>query len=130
MNQTYTFDANIVSDLHKDAYGFRPRSDFWSEWNGVGNEGKQQIWDELIDALESANIEEDAAHKRAIAATEVRIQMLMETVVGSTREDALRFLDDAHGCNGDRSYLEFCLGVPYGYLGGKIHEFLDKAWTV
>jgi hypothetical protein len=130
MNQTYTFDANIVSDLHKDAYGFRPRSDFWSEWNSVGDEGKQQIWDELIADLNTAVDEEKAAQQRAIAATELRIQEIMNLVVDSTREDAIRFLDEAHDCNGDRSYLEFCLGVPYGYLGGKMHEFLDKAWTV
>jgi len=29
----YTFDADIVSDLHKDAYGFRPREGFWNHWN-------------------------------------------------------------------------------------------------
>ena len=34
----YTFDENLVSDLHKDAYGFRPSQSFWATFaasNGV-----------------------------------------------------------------------------------------------
>jgi hypothetical protein len=123
--EKYTFDENTVSDLHKDAHGYRPREDFWAEWRGVGDQGKQEIWDELIDALESANIEEDAAHQRAVAATEIRIQDILETVIGSTREDAIRYLEEAYDVGGDRLFLEYHLGVPYGYLGGRLGGWLS-----
>lgn len=49
----YTFNEIEVSDLHKDAYGFRPSHDFWREWELSDNDGKQQIWDSMIDSLES-----------------------------------------------------------------------------
>lgn len=48
---TYTFDENIISDLYKDARGFRPSEYFWEEWTQVGDEGRQQIWDSLCDEL-------------------------------------------------------------------------------
>jgi hypothetical protein len=49
MNKTYTFDENLVSDIHKDAYGFRPRDGFWSRWSNATIDQKQVIWDELLD---------------------------------------------------------------------------------
>lgn len=51
----YTFDESIVSDLHKDAFGFRPRDYFWEEWNNSSDSSKQVIWDDLLDALQRAN---------------------------------------------------------------------------
>ena len=119
MSKIYTFDSNVVSDLHKDAHGFRPKSLFWAEWNAASDDQKQRIWDGLIDDLNQSNIEEGLREQAAIAATEVRIQAIMATVVGSTREDAIRFLDDVYDTRGDINFLEFHLGVPYGYLTGQ-----------
>ena len=46
VNSMYTFDEQTLSDLHKDARGSRPRSDwFWDAWNQADNDGKQAIWD-------------------------------------------------------------------------------------
>ena len=120
----YTFDAHIVSDLHKDAHGYRPREYFWSEWHAADDAGKQRIWDELIEDLGHSIREEEAGHQAAIAATEVQIKTIMDTVAGATRADAIRFLDDAHDTRGDISFLEFHLGVPYGYLSGVKPGFL------
>jgi hypothetical protein len=118
MKNEYTFDENIVSDLHKDAHGYRPREWFWADWHAADNDGKQRIWDELfVDLCESIE-QEQRAQAAAIAATEKRIQEILDLVAGSTRADAIRFLDDAHDCRGDISFLEFHLGVPYGYLSG------------
>jgi len=44
----YTFDSNIVSDLHKDAHGFRPTEYFWEEWDQCGDDNRQAMWDSLI----------------------------------------------------------------------------------
>lgn len=124
METKYTYDENVISDLHKDAHGYRPREWFWAEWNAADADGKQRIWDGLIDDLNQSNIEEGLREQAAIAATEVRIQAIMDTVVGSTREDAIRFLDDVYDTRGDINFLEFHLGVPYGYLGGRKPGFL------
>ena len=45
---TYTFDADIVSDLHKDAFGRRPSEGFWDRWNSGDDDQKQEMWDDLL----------------------------------------------------------------------------------
>ena len=120
----YTFDENTVSDLHKDAYGFRPCKFFWASWHEANDDFKQKIWDELIVELNKSMELEKQQQDAAIVATEARIQEILDTVAGSTRQDAIRFLDDAYDCRGDISFLEFHLGVPYGYLSGTKPGFL------
>ena len=124
MESKYTFDENCVSDLHKDAYGYRPRQWFWADWVAADNDGKQRMWDELIADAKTAFEQEKAAEQQAIVACEARIQQIMDLVAGSTRADAIRFLDDAHDTRGDISFLEFHLGVPYGYLSGTKPGFI------
>jgi hypothetical protein len=124
METKYTFDENTVSDLHKDAHGWRPREYFWAEWHAASNDGKQAIWEDLIDDLEDSNDREERQQKDAIAATEKRIQEILDTVVGSTRADAIRYLDEAYDTRGDINFLEYHLGVPYGYLCGRVMGML------
>jgi hypothetical protein len=124
METKYTFDENTVSDLHKDAHGWRPREYFWAEWHAASNDGKQAIWEDLIDDLKDSNEREERQQKDAIAATEKRIQEILDTVVGSTRADAIRYLDEAYDTRGDINFLEYHLGVPYGYLTGRVMGML------
>jgi hypothetical protein len=124
METKYTFDENTVSDLHKDAHGWRPREYFWAEWHAASNDGKQAIWEDLIDDLKDSNEREERQQKDAIAATEKRIQEILDTVVGSTRADAIRYLDEAYDTRGDINFLEYHLGVPYGYLCGRVMGML------
>jgi hypothetical protein len=63
----YTFDENIVSDLHKDARGFRPHQDWWYVWESVGDRGKQRIWDSLCDELDAEVKREELEQARALA---------------------------------------------------------------
>ena len=61
----YDFDEQTLSDLHKDARGFRPRGEFfWSNWTAADADGKQAIWDGLIRELDQVQAEEAqrAAH--------------------------------------------------------------------
>ena len=62
---TYTFDENIVSNLHKDAFGFRPSRSWYWDWNGYSDDEKQKEWDFLLQALkrgmeDEARREDDA----------------------------------------------------------------------
>ena len=50
-------NPSIVSDLHKDAYGFRPVQTFWTEWELLDDAGKMELWDGMIEILNS-DIEE------------------------------------------------------------------------
>lgn len=46
-------NPSIVSDLHKDAYGFRPVQSFWTEWNLLDDAGKMEMWDYMVDMMDS-----------------------------------------------------------------------------
>jgi len=120
MESNYTFDETIVSDLHKDAYGFRPREYFWSEWKEATNDRKQAIWDDLLDTADREAEREREMQIEAEHDVEDRIRFMMSTVAGCTRENAIRYLHDAYNTNGDTEYLEFNLGVRYGYLSGSL----------
>ena len=63
----YTFDENIVSDLHKDARGFRPTEYFWEEWTQCGDDTRQSMWDNLILELNETMDRERLAEARALA---------------------------------------------------------------
>ena len=54
----YTFDENLISDLHKDAYGFRPDQSFWATFASFNPDQKQALWDNMIAVL-NRNIEGD-----------------------------------------------------------------------
>ena len=120
MEKQYTFDENIVSDLYKEAYGLRPREYFWSEWEEATNDRKQAIWDDLLDTADREAEREREMQIEAEHDVEDRIRFIMSTIAGCTREDAIRHLHDAYDTHGDTEYLEFNLGVRYGYLSGSL----------
>ena len=116
----YTYDADTLSDLHKDAYGFRPRGEeFWAAWESADDDGKQRIWDGILDDLDRALETEREIQQEAIAEFESTVRSTMATVAGSTREDAIRYLHDQYDTNGNVESLEYELGVPFGYISKK-----------
>jgi hypothetical protein len=103
---TYTFDTNIVSDLHKDAYGFRPKGNFWDRWNAATDDQKQVIWDGLVIDLEQEIEREKAADEAAVAdfnakVAEIGLQAWVDNLKLSDWE--LR----------DPGYICFVAGLPY-----------------
>lgn len=74
----FTYDESYLSDLHKEARGYRPREGFWAVWNEALPAGKQLIWDNLCADAERALAQ--AREEEAII--EARIQASM---VDSTR---------------------------------------------
>ena len=63
----YTFNENIVSDLHKDARGFRPGQSWWQMWNALGDAEKQNVWDGICDELDDEMKREELEQARALA---------------------------------------------------------------
>jgi hypothetical protein len=74
---TYTFDENIVSDLHKDARGYRPTQSWWQMWGALGDKQKQNVWDGLGEELEDTMDRERRAQADAMIALHQRIQGTM-----------------------------------------------------
>jgi len=115
MTTTYTFDADIVSDLYKDIYGLRPGAAFWQNWDTAQDSGRQAIWDDLLESLSRAVQQENAAQARAEHDFQCRVAGLMH--LGARDFDtAIRWLHEAHDTRGDDDYLEYQLGLGYGYI--------------
>jgi hypothetical protein len=112
---TYTFDEDTVSDLHKDAYGFRPRANFWSAWAAFNGDQKQALWDSMLGTMERNCELERESQKAAEHDFQCRIAGLQH--LGAQDFDmALRWLHDAYDSRGDDEYLEFRLGLRFGYI--------------
>lgn len=91
---SYTFDETIVSDLHKDARGFRPSSLWWSAWNSYSAETKQKIWDSLCKELSVELDRERQAEARAALALTERLEQMYE--LGAKSEvQALQWIMEA-----------------------------------
>lgn len=115
MNTTYTFCDDTVSDLHKDAYGFRPSQWFWSEWRASTDAEKQSTWDSLIAAMEWRMAQQEEEEREAV----VQFEALIQTTIDAGAKDrttALRWIMDGSDCAGDWEYLAWRHGLPYGYL--------------
>lgn len=50
----HTFDSDILSDLYKDAYGFRPDAEYFKAWKEYPDDFKQVIWDRILVDLAAA----------------------------------------------------------------------------
>ena len=90
----YTYSDDIISDLHKDARGFRPDEYFWEEWTQSPPESKQFIWDKLCKELEVSMKEQAAAEADALVGFRKALRQVMDTChVGW--QMALQYLADA-----------------------------------
>ena len=113
----FPFDEQIVSDLHKDAFGFRPSQSFYDAWAEMSDDEKQAEWDSLIAAHLRAFNEEESRQKNAITAFEVSVKIHMEAGAAD-RETAIRWIVDSLDLSDvDRmyggEYVCFELGLPY-----------------
>ena len=101
----------IYSDMHKDAYGFRPRFDY-SGWTLDKFNSQVELMGQIIEAdnkVEKEN-QEKSAHD-----FEMRVLSLLQTGA-KDRAMAVRWIHEAEGSNGDNEYLCFLLGLPYSYF--------------
>lgn len=113
----YTFDENLISDLHKDAYGFRPSESFWATFAAFNPMQKQALWDSMLADLDRAIKEDEELEKAAIIKFESRIDNLMHD--GTNRKAVVAWFVDAEDCYGDVEHFEFLNGLPFGYLKKK-----------
>ena len=122
-DMSYTYDERIVSDLHKDAYGSRPREGFWNKWEAASNDERQAIWDDLCQIFMQRETEERIAEELAIAEFEARVAELMD-MGADDRTQAIRWIIQGMGIDESGrggmwhvyEELEWQLGLPFGYL--------------
>ena len=87
----YTFDEQTVSDLHKDARGFRPHAAFCEGWAQSDDDNKQAIWDGLIRELERHQAWEAMREREALSEFQAELESIIEYGAGD-RKTALRWM--------------------------------------
>lgn len=113
----YNFDENTVSDLHKDARGYRPREYFWAEWNNATDMDRQAIWDGLIRELNAEIERERSMEAQAILSFQARI-CETRALGAATDEEAVRWILEAEGLDEHdlaygADYVAWHFGLPY-----------------
>ena len=108
---------SIYWDMHKDAYGVRPRGINTTSWTEADFEAEFKILGETIDQENKAR---QLAEHKAAHAFEMRVQSIMGCGA-KDRAMALRWIHEAEGSNGDDEFLCYLVGLPYRYFA------VDKA---
>lgn len=121
----FTYDENIFSDLHKDAYGFRPRA---HEFYEATPERKQQIWDATVKDLECAMAEDKARQDNAVQDFEKSVASLITKGAGD-RATAIRWIIEATTFTKadlmyGGGYLCYEFGLPYEGYTAEFNEVL------
>ena len=83
--------GDIISDLHKDARGYRPSQYFWEGWKELSDEGQKEIFDMLAEELKIREQDEREMEQRAIKIFEARIADVIKLGAGN-RQTALRWI--------------------------------------
>ena len=99
-------------DMHKDAYGVRPRCIDTSSWTLEQFEAEFVI---LGQAITEAEIERQTSEEKATVVFEQRIVGLIQ-LGAKDRATAIRWIHEAEDTMGDDDYLAYTLGLPYQYF--------------
>lgn len=112
----FSYDDATVSDLYKDAYGFRPSRDWLRNWNAMTPDEKEATWDSLYAAFEFSMENKKRAEARAITAFESYIAKIREAT-NTDRKTAIRYfvesLDLTYTSRDRAGYICYTLGLPY-----------------
>ena len=120
----FTFDYDLYSDLHKDAYGFRPRHcRFYDE--ATTDEERQELWDWACRDLDIAIEQEKQAKERAEAEFKALVQKTIE-LGARDEETALRWLtsDETFYSGQDVEHWVWDKGILFTDYGRKLVERL------
>lgn len=76
----YTFENYLISDLHKEAYGFRPTQRFFDDWDTYTDAEKQEVWDSLCVTMEENAAMEKEVEAQNLAEFRERVRMIMNVM--------------------------------------------------
>ena len=129
---TYTFDENIVSDLHKDARGFRPTQYWWDQWGLCSDDQKQTMWDSLCQELDTELDRDRVAKARAMLAVTEQLEK-MDELGAKSEVQALQWIMEAeefddHDLQYGADYFCYHFGLDYteGKKAFRIQEAMNE----
>jgi hypothetical protein len=110
--------AQIFSDLHKDALGFRPRVRACMFTSVVDFD---QTWDYLVRELNDSMDHEKQMQENAIARLQERVADIQSIVVNASKKDAIRIMIDSDDLSESMDWygyenIEYCWNLPYGFI--------------
>jgi hypothetical protein len=110
-------DLSCLLDMHKDAYGFRPSSEYIRNVAAMSEAEQNAELDYLQNAIVESIDAERAGEVRAAAAFEADMAKL-QADHGIDRATAIRWDAQALDCENDEpDYHCYLRGLKYGYLG-------------
>jgi hypothetical protein len=126
----YTFDEQIVSDLHKDAYGCRPSQFWWQCWKEADNDEKQREWDDLLEQLDRTIELERQEEMYALKSFNGWVDVTR--MHAGSEEDALRWITQDQGfahCQ-DIEHWVWSQGILFTDRGREVVATLKRIWLV
>lgn len=133
----YTFSTELVSDLHKDAFGHRPDTDFWDMWNnGLSDEGRQAEWDYMVKAVEQSINEEKRIEEAALVDFERELAAVRAAGKGVDESTALcwmtpiEFEENSDLNSQDIEHWVWQQGILFTERGRNIVGTLKEAYGV
>jgi hypothetical protein len=110
----YTYSDELMSDLHKDAYGSRPGSSYREWWQTLSADAKQAEWDLMCAEMRLAEERQAQMQAEAVESFEAGIKTAM-VAAGCDRATAIRYQIEAMEMEfeWDPGYICYCLGLPY-----------------
>ena len=126
---TYTYDSRTVSDLHKDAYGFRPSVYYMVQWDKASPARKQEIWDGLLVDLDESI---DREKQEAAYCVEAFEKMVAASIAlgARDRQTALRWIsaEDIDKGDMDVEHWVWQQGILFTDDGRKVMQELQEIW--
>lgn len=98
MNTLTDIDMSVLSDMHKDALGYRPNAEFWARVKNMSDEEVRELMDGLQEDVESEILQDAARELASQRIFERSIQTWIDVGAGN-RETAFRWMAQADDLN-------------------------------
>jgi predicted Fe-S protein YdhL (DUF1289 family) len=126
----YTFADELFSDMHKDAFGFRPSADSSQNWKNMSDDDKQLVWDNM-----QCIIEEDIKveqRERECEVTKFKESLVKVTAIAGSEIKALRWLTEEENFENDQDieHWLYMSGLLYTDYGRKLREDLGALYGI
>lgn len=108
---SYTYDLNLFSDLHKEAYRHRPSSNYYQWMKTATPDQLQAEWDEMLRDADIRHAEDTRIEQENLRDWNDTIDTLAK--YAGNRKTAIAWDMDAHGCLLDEDFYKFHWGIPY-----------------
>ena len=112
MTMQFTYDDSLISDLHKDCWGFRPSVYYMSTWKAMTPEQKQEEWDYMSNHVEKSLRQEEEAEQKTYDAWNASISNIADTA-GVSWAEAIRYDMGIKNASDDIGYYCYQLGLSY-----------------